>query len=294
MKKVLMGLIIGVFIFSLVLGVYAESEKMTSPTIKALHNASQTNSTKSEVRPPMNFTRPEPHKINSTNRPPMNFTKPRELNESDHKIIGGDKDPHGCLGPAGYSWNESEKNCVREWENGTKRYQGDMGIGQELRDEIKERKQEFREGNYTGPQGQYMQVKMLGQELRELMGKNFTAKTDLNITLINENGSMKLKIELENGTEKEINIMPDMASEKAFEKLKLKRCNETNNCTFELKDVGKGKIKKLAYELQVERHAKILGLFSAKSVEKAQIDPETGEVILVKKPWWSFFATKSD
>jgi len=32
------------------------------------------------------------------------------------KLIGGQRDEHGCLGPAGYSWNESINACVREWE----------------------------------------------------------------------------------------------------------------------------------------------------------------------------------
>ncbi len=30
--------------------------------------------------------------------------------------IGGDKDDHGCLVGAGYSWNESVTACIREWE----------------------------------------------------------------------------------------------------------------------------------------------------------------------------------
>ena len=39
-------------------------------------------------------------------------------------VIGGETDEHGCLGPAGYSWNETEGKCVREWEtNSSMRYQ---------------------------------------------------------------------------------------------------------------------------------------------------------------------------
>ncbi len=38
-------------------------------------------------------------------------------------VIGGDRDKNGCLIPAGYSWNESEKECVKEWETGELRYQ---------------------------------------------------------------------------------------------------------------------------------------------------------------------------
>lgn len=30
--------------------------------------------------------------------------------------IGGDRDAHGCLPAAGYTWCEREKQCVRPWE----------------------------------------------------------------------------------------------------------------------------------------------------------------------------------
>jgi hypothetical protein len=32
------------------------------------------------------------------------------------KVIGGERDEHGCLGPAGYSWNEDIGACIREFE----------------------------------------------------------------------------------------------------------------------------------------------------------------------------------
>ncbi|MFH1591398.1 MAG: Kazal-type serine protease inhibitor domain-containing protein [archaeon] len=32
------------------------------------------------------------------------------------KPIGGERDEHGCLRPAGYSWNEEISACIREWE----------------------------------------------------------------------------------------------------------------------------------------------------------------------------------
>ncbi|MGB6881870.1 MAG: hypothetical protein WBD86_01015 [Microgenomates group bacterium] len=34
----------------------------------------------------------------------------------EEKIIGGDKDEHGCIGSAGYTWCESKQKCLREWE----------------------------------------------------------------------------------------------------------------------------------------------------------------------------------
>lgn len=30
--------------------------------------------------------------------------------------IGGERDEHGCLGSAGYTWCESKQKCLRTWE----------------------------------------------------------------------------------------------------------------------------------------------------------------------------------
>ena len=35
---------------------------------------------------------------------------------SSPQIIGGDKDEHGCLIAAGYSWCEAKNKCLRVWE----------------------------------------------------------------------------------------------------------------------------------------------------------------------------------
>ena len=31
-------------------------------------------------------------------------------------VVGGDKDAHGCIGSAGYSWCEAKQKCLRSWE----------------------------------------------------------------------------------------------------------------------------------------------------------------------------------
>lgn len=36
--------------------------------------------------------------------------------EEQNQVIGGDKDEHGCLPAAGYTWCESKQKCLREWE----------------------------------------------------------------------------------------------------------------------------------------------------------------------------------
>jgi len=44
--------------------------------------------------------------------------------------VGGQTDSHGCLGPAGYSWNDSLGFCLREWElNDSNRQAAEIAIG---------------------------------------------------------------------------------------------------------------------------------------------------------------------
>jgi hypothetical protein len=31
-------------------------------------------------------------------------------------LMGGDRDSHGCIGSAGYTWCESKQKCLRIWE----------------------------------------------------------------------------------------------------------------------------------------------------------------------------------
>jgi len=41
---------------------------------------------------------------------------PSESQEQEDVVIGGDKDEHGCLIAAGYSWCEDKGKCLRLWE----------------------------------------------------------------------------------------------------------------------------------------------------------------------------------
>lgn len=103
------------------------------------------------------------------------------------------------------------------------------------------------------------------------------------------NGS-QVRAMLSNGRNAEVKIMPETASETALARLRLRNCNESNNCSIELKEVGKGNQTKLAYEMQIQRHYKLLGMFRTRAENSIQIDAENGEVISEGKPWWRFLA----
>ena len=36
---------------------------------------------------------------------------------NDEILVGGDRDEHGCIGSAGYSWCEAKGECLRSWED---------------------------------------------------------------------------------------------------------------------------------------------------------------------------------
>lgn len=41
---------------------------------------------------------------------------PVQPGEQKTPIVGGDRDAHGCIGSAGYSWCEAKQKCLRPWE----------------------------------------------------------------------------------------------------------------------------------------------------------------------------------
>ncbi len=50
----------------------------------------------------------------------------------DNQIIGGDKDEHDCIGSAGYTWNNTKQECVREWEETLKQECINLGCEQNM------------------------------------------------------------------------------------------------------------------------------------------------------------------
>ena len=100
------------------------------------------------------------------------------------------------------------------------------------------------------------------------------------------------KIVLSNGKNSEVKIMPSTASANAIAKLSIKVCSTDNNCTIILKETGSGDNIKLTYEVKANKQFKILGIFKSNSEVKAEVDVETGDVVKVKRPWWSFVASE--
>ena len=204
--------------------------------------------------------------------------------DSDNlELCTGDSD---CTGAGGY-WYNGVCNEEQEDEDNETGKEENQGLGQTIRNRVKA-------GIYTSPEGEQIRVSELAKNRLRLTVNDVEADCDCNLTQEQVQNKTKLKMELSNGRNAEIKIMPDTASETALQRLRLKVCSVENNCTIELKEVGKGNQTQAAYEIQAQRHAKLLGMFRLKMQTKAQISAETGELIRVKKPWWAFLATEPE
>jgi len=168
------------------------------------------------------------------------------------------------------------------------------GVGSEIDDSVKEEiaqlfRERVRTGNYTDEEGNQFEVREMAQNKLRIHAGDIEADTDLNVTQERVQNKTKLKVQLTNGRNAEIKVMPDVASKRALERLRLKICSAENNCTIQLNEVGQDKV---GYEVRAEKQTRVLGLFRAKMKVLAEVNAENGEVIRTKKPWWAFLASE--
>jgi len=158
-----------------------------------------------------------------------------------------------------------------------------QGLGQSLEGQVQA-------GNYISNEGEEMQIR--SEDGIKIKVDDIEAHSLLNITSEKIQEKTHLNVQLSNGRNAEIKIMPNTASETALARLRLKVCNESNNCMIQLKEVGKGNETGLAYEIQIERHSRILAIFEKKMQVDVEVDAETGNVLGEHKPWWAFIASE--
>lgn len=139
------------------------------------------------------------------------------------------------------------------------------------------------ESNCIGLINKCINEKCSIQKINEIKNETFRKGTCPANTTEEIGSCMKL---LSNGKKVEIKIMPETASEKAIERL-----GELGFSVI-LKEIGKGNEIKSIYEVSGEKEGNFLGLFKTKGKVKVFVDTETGEIIKIEKPWWSFLATK--
>jgi len=152
--------------------------------------------------------------------------------------------------------------------------------------------QGIQDGVKINSKGEEISVQSQGNNEIQLEAQGISAKFKGEMTEVSDGEGTKLYARMSNGSDREVKIMPDTASETALTRLRLKNCVAEEGCLIELKEVGNGNETRLAYEIQIERHSRILGIFQAKMKIRTQVDAENGEIIDINKPWWAFIATE--
>ncbi|MEX2017520.1 MAG: hypothetical protein WD876_03540 [Candidatus Pacearchaeota archaeon] len=104
----------------------------------------------------------------------------------------------------------------------------------------------------------------------------------------------RLKARLRNGNITDIKIMPDTASEVALERLRLKVCSEDNNCSIQLRERIHNNVPRVVYNIEANQNGRFLGIFRIAMRANAEVDPETGELLDVNRPWWAFLVAQTD
>ena len=130
-------------------------------------------------------------------------------------------------------------------------------------------------GKYMREDGREMNIEQIRNRNRLRVG-NHSANYSLELQQEQSLTGTKLKATLSNGRNAEIKIMPDVAAERALERLKLRVCIEEEGCEIELKEVGQGDEAKPAYEIHARKEARVLGMFKARMRVQAQVDAENG------------------
>ncbi len=147
-------------------------------------------------------------------------------------------------------------------------------------------------GVHIHPSGKKIRIRIQANNRIKLEVGNISANCSLNLTQERVQNRTRLYAKLSNGKYAEIKIMPDVASQTAIERLRLKNCNN-ESCHIELKEVGSKNQSRVVYEIRAKKRVKILGLFRKSVQFKAEVDAEKGDILSIKKPWWMFLASES-
>lgn len=130
------------------------------------------------------------------------------------------------------------------------------------------------------------------QTIERIKVKEIEAESDVEIENETEHKDGKnithFRARLSNGNKEEIKVMPDRASERAIEVL------QSRNLTIVLREVGKGNDSRIVYFVNGSRTVKLIGLFKINANLVAVINPTTGNVEQIQKPWWFFLVFGSE
>lgn len=172
---------------------------------------------------------------------------------------------------------------------------------EKIREETKDRIEELKEGRkekleilrrFINEEGKEVKIELKREfkDGREEIKRKISvgeSEFETELEIDEEANDKEVRVKLSNGNNQDIKVMPDRASEVAL------RVLESKGVNLELREIGNEE-KRAVYEARVEKQGRILGLFRAKAELSTRIDPDTGEVLEIKKPWWFFLVNNAE
>ncbi len=98
-------------------------------------------------------------------------------------------------------------------------------------------------------------------------------------------GQTKFRAKLSNGNISYIEVMPNWVREMIRQRLRIR--NQTN-MTIKLKEKVHKNIPRVVYNAEFNEHGRFLGVFKLAMRVNADVDPQTGELLGINRPWWAF------
>lgn len=117
-------------------------------------------------------------------------------------------------------------------------------------------------------------------------GENIGIDSDLEINDLFEGNESELEAVLSNGNTTRIRVLPERAREIIRERLRTR--NITNLTLEEIEDRN---VPRVVYNIETNQNGRFLGVFKLAMKSETQIDPETGEILDVNRPWWAFLVS---
>ena len=114
-------------------------------------------------------------------------------------------------------------------------------------------------------------------------------ETDLEIDDDFEGNQSDLEATTSDGEKHRLKVLPDEARRIIMERLKA--LNITNVTLDEVKHKN---IPRVVYNIQTNKHGRFLGVFKLALKVDSQVDPETGDILDVSKPWWAILVVEQD
>ena len=261
MRKLLIGLILGIFIFGILSLGFAIAENDTN---QSGNNTNQTN-----ICSPACDS--DEICLNST----------CVDNDSDDNETEDDEDS-GCANITDKTLCEAKKNC--EYNNATQKCVKTTKIKK-----LKESLQAYLNSTECPEDcvcaGSTIKCETEnGREMTVVAGKSGnviiitqTANASTSVVLIKNSTGLYGTF---SGKVKKIKYMPDEIKEKVLKKLKITNATSYN---ITLNDDG-------SYVMNIDGKYRVLWIFPRKTTVVMKINSETGDVVIIKKPWWKFRA----